>query len=157
MEALRITNREQLKAEIWRLKGVDDQLVLALHERVENPKAVLSTIGTLFQKRDKNNKIVSTGFFRSDNMKLLSRLAIPFVLNRTLFRRSSLLVKAMVNLVSQKAISQVSKAGAVNLLDKGKVMLLNTFNIAKRLLSKQKGNPPKPLIRHSGTYRRKIR
>lgn len=55
-----------------------------------------------------------------DYVGLLSRILVPFTLNKTLFRNSGFIVKALVGLVSQKASGYISEDSVTTLWDKAR-------------------------------------
>lgn len=59
---------------------------------------------------DKTNKI--------DFVKLTSRVIIPFVLNKIFFRKSNFIVKTIISLASQGAISSINKNTVAHWVDK---------------------------------------
>jgi hypothetical protein len=72
---------------------------------------------SLFPKSGTVDGIKSAGFFNQDFLGLISRFVLPIALNKTLFRSSNFLVKALVGVLSQKAsgyISEDSVGGVVS-------------------------------------------
>ncbi|TAE35243.1 MAG: hypothetical protein EAY66_09430 [Sphingobacteriales bacterium] len=56
---------------------------------------------------------------KSDWVTILTRVVVPFALNKVFFKKSSFIVKSLISLVSQGAISSVNKntvAGWVDML-----------------------------------------
>ncbi len=77
------------------------------------------------------------GLLHPDIVKLVSRFAIPFTLNKTVFRHSNFLVKALVGLVSQKAAGFVTEDKAESLLTKGKALFNHFFHKEKNVAAER--------------------
>jgi hypothetical protein len=119
MTNLPILNHTDLKNEIYRLKGLEREKGLELKQRFSSPVAIFSTIFSLF-KSDGSDSAKDGGIFKQDFLGVLSRFAIPFALNKTLFRNSNFIIKALVGLVSQKASHFVSEDSVEGVWDKAK-------------------------------------
>jgi hypothetical protein len=117
MTDLPILSHTDLKNEIYRLKGLEREKGAAIRAHFSSPGAIFSTIFSLF-KGDPNDK--DGGIFNQDFLGVLSRFAIPFALNKTLFRKSNFIIKALVGLVSQKASHFISEDSVENVWDKAK-------------------------------------
>lgn len=117
MTDLPILSHQDLKNEIYRLKGLEREKGAAIHARFSSPGAIFSTIFSLF-KGDPNDK--DGGIFKQDFLGVLSRFAIPFALNKTLFKNSNFIIKALVGLVSQKASHFISEDSVESVWDKAK-------------------------------------
>ena len=121
---LLIGSIDDLRAEILRLKEAEREKSIALSERFRSPSAVFSTVMTIFPKQ--GDGVKKSSFFDQDIVGLISRVALPFTLNKTLFRHSNFIVKALVGLVSQKASHFITEDavtgvwGKVTSLFKGK-------------------------------------
>lgn len=102
-----IKNSSDLREEIMRLKGVEKQQSDALIKRVSSLSGLFSAIVSIFP--GPNAADGSKGFFEQDIVGLLSRILLPFTLNKTIFRHSNLLVKAFVGYASQKASHLISE------------------------------------------------
>jgi len=124
-----IRNIVDLRAEIARLKDSERQQSVAISNRFNSLSSLLSTIGSLFPKA--NPATGSKGFFEQDLVSLLSRIILPFTLNKTIFRNSNFLVKALVGVVSQKASKFINEETVALLWDK-----------VKDLFSKKEEEPP---------------
>jgi hypothetical protein len=98
-----IENIDDLRLEIYRLKGVEREQSIALGKRLGTPSALFSTIFSLFVKPQSAGAEKNGGFFDQDIVSLISRVALPFLLNKTFFRRSNFIIKSIVSLLSQKA------------------------------------------------------
>jgi hypothetical protein len=130
---LHIRNIDDLRSEISRLKDVKQQQEIALGERFSGPGAIFSTVMSLFPK-----SAATDAFKGQDLVGLLSRIALPFALNKTVFRNSNFLVKTIVGLVSQKASHFISEDSVSGLVDKAKSLL------SKIGIGKKENTPSKP-------------
>ena len=131
MEAIAITNAQELQAEIQRLRAVQAEQKTALGLRFSSPAAIFASARSLFPKKEGS---AAGGLLHPDIVNLVSRFAIPFTLNKTVFRHSNFLVKALVGLASQKAAGLVNEKSAESLLTKGKAL----FN---QIIHKEKHAP----------------
>ena len=109
MEYISIRSREDLRAEILRLEGVSREQARVIGAHFNSPGAVFSTIFSLFSNRSKYQNEKDDGIMSQDFVGLISRFVLPLVLNRTIFRNSNFLIKAVVGLVSQKASHFISE------------------------------------------------
>ena len=114
-----IRNISDLRDEILRLKGQERDQSVAIGLRFKNFSSTISTLGSLFPRSISADGI-STSFFDQDLVGLISRFVLPFTLNKTIFRHSGFLVKALVGLVSQKASHFISEDSVMGLWDKVK-------------------------------------
>jgi len=135
-----IRNISDLRGEIYRLKDLEQEQSIAIGQRFKNFSSTISTLGTLFP-RSLSPEGKSTSFFDQDLVGLISRFLLPFTLNKTIFRNSGFLVKAIVGLVSQKASHFISEDTVVGLWDKVK-SLFDKKEKKGRDLSDEKGIPP---------------
>jgi len=119
---LPITNINNLKSEIERLRGLEQQQSSALANRFSSPSTVFSTVFSLFSGTPGGEHVKSSGFFNQDFVGLISRFVLPLTLNKTLFRNSNFLVKALVGLVSQKASHLITEDSVVGIWDKIKTL-----------------------------------
>ena len=111
-----------LRIEISRLKSVEKEQGAAIHKRFSSPSALLSTIFSLFPKSNNAEGEKTGGFFEEDFFGLISRFLLPFTLNKTLFRNSNFITKAVVGLVSQKAAHFITEESVIGLWDKIKTL-----------------------------------
>jgi len=114
---LPIKSHADLKSEIYRLQGLEREKSLELRARFNGPGAIFSTIMSLFKGDHSNEK---DGVFQQDFLGVLSRFALPFALNKTLFRKSNFIIKAIVGFVSQKASHYISEDSVESVWDKAK-------------------------------------
>lgn len=116
---LPIRNINDLNSEIARLTGLQQQQKEALHERFNGPSALFSTVLSLFPKSPTADSIRGN-LLNQDYFGLLSRIILPFALNKTLFRHSNFIIKALVGMLSQKASHFISEDSVTSLWDKAK-------------------------------------
>lgn len=114
-----IRNIDDLHSEIARLSGLRNQQKGALNERFSSPSAIFSTIFSLFPKSSAADSVRSN-LLNQDYFGLLSRIILPFALNKTLFKHSNFIVKALVGMLSQKASHFISEDSVTSLWDKAK-------------------------------------
>ena len=103
-----IYNSNDLRTEIARLENLERERGAVIKQRLSSPGAIFSTVISLF-KGDSNEKDNDGGIFKQDFVGLISRFVLPLALNKTLFRHSNFVVKALVGLVSQKASNYISE------------------------------------------------
>jgi len=113
-----IRNIDTLRSEIARLKDTEREQSIAIGKRFSSLSSVLQTVSSLFPKP--NPATGSKGFFEQDIVSLLSRIILPFTLNKTIFRNSNFLVKALVGIVSQKASKFINEETVALVWDKVK-------------------------------------
>ncbi|MGZ3751406.1 MAG: hypothetical protein ACXVB0_09625 [Mucilaginibacter sp.] len=112
-----IKNISDLKAEIVRLRMIEEQQSTQLKARFNTPSALFHTLISAFPKSSSQGDSSKSGIFNQDLFGILSRILLPLTLNNTLFRNSNFVIKALVGLVSQKAshfISEDSVSGLIN-------------------------------------------
>lgn len=100
---LPIKNIDDLRMEIYRLRGLEREQSVALGKRFSSPSALFSTLFSLFPKSTGADGEKGAGFFDQDIVGLASRFVLPLLLNKTLFRNSNFIVKTLVGILSQKA------------------------------------------------------
>jgi len=111
MADVSINNAGDLKAEIIRLRQLKSEQGTAIQARFSSPSAIFHTFGSLFPG-GKN------GIFNQDIFGLLSRILLPLTLNKTIFRNSNFIVKALVGYLSQKASHFVNEDKVMSIWDK---------------------------------------
>jgi hypothetical protein len=126
-----IKNSWDLKEEIVRLRTLETEKAAALQQRFSSPAAVFSTVYSLFPKTNHNSED-KTNIFNQDFVSLISRFLIPLTLNKTLFKNSGFLIKALVGLVSQKASGYINEESVVGLFDKVKSLFTKKESAEKR-------------------------
>jgi len=110
----------ELREEIVRLKELEQLQGAALKARVSSPGAMFSTLYSLFPRTQHVPGESRSNIFNQDFVSIISRFLIPLTLNKTLFKNSGFLVKALVGLVSQKASGYVNEDAVVGVWDKVK-------------------------------------
>jgi hypothetical protein len=108
MMGLPIKNSDDLKGEIARLKGLEQQQADQLKQHFSSPGAILSTLFNLFPKSDSKEE-KNASLFNQDFIGLLSRIILPIALNKTVFKNSSFIMKAIVGIMSQKASHYINE------------------------------------------------
>jgi len=126
-----IKNSWDLRQEIIRLKGVEEEQSVALKARFSSPVAVLTTLYSLFPKAN-NTGENKTNIFNQDFVSILSRFLIPLTLNKTLFKNSGFIIKALVGLVSQKASGYINEDSVVSVWDKVKHLFSKKEKVDQR-------------------------
>jgi hypothetical protein len=119
-----IKNSWDLKEEIVRLRAQERVQLAAIQERFSSPSAIFSTVYSAFPKGNHTGEDKSN-IFNQDFVSILSRFLIPITLNKTLFKHSGFLVKALVGLVSQKASGYVNEESIGGIWDKAKALIAN--------------------------------
>ncbi len=130
-----IRNIDDLRAEIGRLQQAEREQSAAIIKRFSSLSSVFSTIISIFPKGNVSEG--TKGFFEQDIVSLLSRVVLPFLLNKTIFRRSNFLVKALVGVISQKASNFINEETLVNLWDKAKRL----FQKKEEVIPEHRGIP----------------
>lgn len=116
-----INSHSELKDEIFRLEGLELEHGAAIKQRFSSPGAFFSTLFSLIPKGNSDTTgDKDGGIFNQDLVGVISRFVLPFTLNKTLFRNSNFLVKALVGLVSQKASHYISEDSVEGVWDKAK-------------------------------------
>jgi hypothetical protein len=113
-----IKNSWDLRQEIIRLKELEQEQSLALKERFSSPMAVFSTVYSIFPKSSEGEH--KTNIFNQDYISIISRFLIPLTLNKTLFKNSGFIIKALVGMVSQKASGYINEGSVYGVWDKVK-------------------------------------
>jgi hypothetical protein len=122
-----IRNQSDLRAEIFRLQQAKLEKQIELKQHFKSPGAVLSTVVGLISGGG-DSKSDDKDEPKQDWVGFLSRFIIPLVLNKTLFRGSGFLMKALVGLASQKAANYVSSDTVTGVWDKAKGLLGGLFS-----------------------------
>ncbi len=112
-----IKNIDDLKSEIARLRTQEEVQSIELKARFSTPSAIFHTILSLFPRSSSadgsKGNILNQDFFG-----LISRILLPLTLNKTIFRNSNFLIKAVVGFLSQKASHFISEDSVMGLWDK---------------------------------------
>jgi len=117
-----IKNAWDLKEEIVRLRALEKVQGAAIKQHFSSPAAIFTTVYSLFPKGS-NSGESKTNIFNQDFVSIISRFLIPLTLNKTLFKNSGFLVKALVGLVSQKASGYVNEEAVSSIWDKAKNLI----------------------------------
>ena len=128
MEAV-IYNITDLRAEIYRLKAVKKEQEIAIVGHFNSPAAIFHTVTSFFKSSGplgKQGGLLGSG---QDIVSLISRFAVPFILNKTLFRSSNFIIKTIVGLLSQQASGFINEKSVVSLWDKVISLVPNISNI----------------------------
>jgi hypothetical protein len=134
-----IKNQADLQLEIARLKGVKSDQEANIKQHFNSPRAILGTVISFFTHN--NTDVFSLP--GKDITAWLSKLLLPLTLNKTLFRKSNIVVRSLVGLLSRKASGLVNDKTVSTLWDKVKGILPNA--LAQKLSPKKK----KPLYKLS--------
>jgi hypothetical protein len=126
-----ITNSWQLKEEIVRLRQLEEEKSVALKARFSSPVTVLTTLYSLFPKANSTGEN-KTNIFNQDFVSILSRFIIPLTLNKTLFKNSGFIIKALVGLVSQKASGYINEDSVMSIWDKAKHLFSKKDKVDQR-------------------------
>ncbi|HEY4327428.1 MAG TPA: hypothetical protein VGN20_25820 [Mucilaginibacter sp.] len=116
---VQIKNIDDLRLEIYRLKGLEEQQGFALRQRINSPSALISTIFSLIPRPQIADGIKAAGgLLNMDIVQVISSFLLPFTLNKTLFRRSNLLTKGLVAILSRKVSRFINEESVSNIWDK---------------------------------------
>ena len=150
MMTLPVRTSTELKDEIARLKGLEHQQANQLKQHFSSPGAIFSTIFNLFPKSEDSKEDKNASLFDQDFIGLLSRIILPIALNKTVFKKSGFVVKALVGILSQKASHYINEDSVSDVW--GKIKFVFEENVAHNptvtgILDKIKGifvSKPKP-------------
>lgn len=117
-----INNIDDLRAEIALVKIQKTQQELAIKEHFSSPTAIFNTIFSGLT----TPAVKKALFDPEDLIALVSRLFLPFALNKTLFRNSNFLIKILVGLVSQQASGLINNKTVSTVWDTVKSLLDKT-------------------------------
>jgi hypothetical protein len=117
-----IYNATDLRNEIERLKASKKIQEEAIKSHFNGPVAVFHTVSSLFKGAFSTNDKNSL-FGNQDIIGLASRVILPFILNKTIFRSSNFLIKAAIGLLSQKASGFISEESITSVWDKIKSII----------------------------------
>ena len=120
-----IRNRSDLRTEIFRLQQAKLEKEIALKQHFSSPGAILSTVYGLITGSSKSDDKDEP---KQDWVGFISRFIIPLTLNKTLFRGSGFLMKALVGIASQKAANYVSSDTVTGIWDKAKGLVGGLFS-----------------------------
>ncbi len=138
---LAVKNIADLQSEIIRLEKLRQTQEIDLKQRLRSPSSIFGAVMSLFPKS--GEKPNSSNIFNQDILGLLSRVVLPFTLNKTVFKGSGFLVKTLVGLLSQKASGYISEENAIGIWDKAKGLF---SKVAGGIGKKDRG--PEPHLHH---------
>jgi len=101
-----ITNIDELRTEIERLRLKKQFQKNELKQHFNSPLSTFNAIRLLFHRDKKDIKPFTS---HADIFTWLSKTALPFTLNKTLFRKSSIIIKWLVRMLSRKVAPQINK------------------------------------------------
>ncbi|MDP9047967.1 MAG: hypothetical protein M3N14_07505 [Bacteroidota bacterium] len=110
-----------------------------LKQRFSSPSAIFASLYSLFSGSPASDGAPKHNIFDQDFVALISRILLPFTLNKTLFRNSGFIVKAIVGLVSQKASGFINEKSVTSIWDRAKSVVAHLINKADEKLPKRKG------------------
>lgn len=114
-----INNINDLRNEIARLRVVKNEQEAAIKQHFSSPSAIISTVMSGFGGDSSKG-----GFFKADDLiSLVSRFVLPFALNKTFFRHSNFIVKAIVGVLSQSASGFINEKSLASVWDKIKAII----------------------------------
>lgn len=138
---LPIRNISDLKGEIFRLKELEREQGAVLKQRFGSPSAIFASVYSLFSGSHTSDGTAKRSIFDQDFVALLSRILLPFTLNKTLFKNSGFIVKALVGLVSQKASGFINEDSVTSIWDKAKSLFTNLVHKKNDVTPAHKGVP----------------
>lgn len=113
-----ILNREQLVAEINRLEALKHEQELILKPQLNSPANIFASVVKLFKGSGGDSQKFTEVFKAKDFYGVAAKFIMPLLLNKTLFRKSNFIVKAIVAMVSQRAGSAVNQNLVENITNK---------------------------------------
>lgn len=125
MTGITIKNIDDLRSEIARLAVAEHEQSILLKQRFKSPSAIFASALSLFPKSATADGIKSAGFFKQDFLGLISRFVLPLALNKTVFKGSNFIVKALVGVISQKASNYISEDAVTSVWGKVKGLFSN--------------------------------
>jgi hypothetical protein len=134
-----IQNIDDLRNEISRLKGLEQQQSAAIAQRFRSPGAILTTLVSLVTGNSGGSKVT---LFDQDIVGLISRIVLPFTLNKTIFRKSGFIVKTLVSVLSQRASTFITEDGVVSLWEKAKGLFTKNKEHESQHEHEHRGVPP---------------
>jgi hypothetical protein len=129
--AAAIETIDDLRQQIALLKHQKHEQEQAIKLRFSGLKNTVDTLVGLLPHRDKPNAD-GTETHHDDWFTLVSRCILPAILNKTLFRKSNMLTKAVVALVSQQAANFINSETVTMLWSKIAPWLNKNANRKKR-------------------------
>ncbi len=145
-----INNLAELQSRIKVLKIVSAEHELFFHQKVQSVKEVLSGPSHIFTKIKfmlgfgGKKSIGGKKPAQSDWVTNMTRVLIPYIINKTLFRKSGFIIKTVISLLSQATVSSklVNKNTFSNLIDKATGLINSTISGKKKPKKIDYGIPP---------------
>lgn len=107
---MRIHNIDELRAEIVQLKHKKKEQELAIKKHFSSPSAIIGTLVSTVKHSD-----AAASLFNLDEIiGMVSRLVLPVALNKTIFRKSNFITKAVVAMLSQQASGLINESTIVS-------------------------------------------
>ena len=100
-----ITNITELRAEILQLKLKKSSQERELKQHFNSPKAIWNTATVLF-RRSKHSDTTAAPL---DIWNRISKALLPLTMDKTLFRKSNFMVKAVVRMITRNAAKHIDK------------------------------------------------
>jgi len=132
-----ISNLHDLRNEIARLRIVKNEQEAAIKQHFSSPAAIIGTVFSGFGSQKGKGGFINT----DDIISLVSRFVLPLVLNKTIFRSSNFIVKALVGLLSQSASGLINEKNLTSAWDKIRSLIPEKW-INKNKTRKDYGIPP---------------
>ncbi|OCX50474.1 hypothetical protein BEL04_22085 [Mucilaginibacter sp. PPCGB 2223] len=133
-----INNIADLRNEIARLQIVKAEQEAAIKEHFSSPSAIIGTVMSGFGG-DKGKG----SFFKADDIvSLISRFVLPFALNKTIFRKSNFIIKAIVGMLSQSASGFINEKSVASVWGKLKSIIPQKWTAKKSGKPVDYGIPP---------------
>ncbi len=119
---LAIKDITELRKEIANLEVIESQQAFVIKKRFNSPAAIFATAFSLFAK-EPGEKTKHTNLFNKDLVSILSKVILPFTLNKTIFRNSNFITKFLVNMASQRASSLITQNTVISFWDRIKNLM----------------------------------
>lgn len=127
-----VQNIDDLRNEILRLEVLKQEQEIALKPRFSSPIALFHTAMTVFPKSSASSERLNLAtFLNQDFIALASRVLLPLTLNKTLFKRSNFIIKALVGMLSQKASGLINEETVTGTWGKAKAIFSKMFKKGK--------------------------
>lgn len=93
------------------------QKVSEVKQRLASPLKFYNRITSMFSGKENSQQNTSSNSEKPDWVNLLARVGVPFVINKLVFKKSGFIVKALISLFSQGAITSVNKNSVAHWVD----------------------------------------
>lgn len=136
------TNLADLKGEIARLKLRKKEQEKHIGDKFSSPLASAATIITLFKGKDTGEKKPGLeSLYRSDLVSALSRVVLPFMVNKLFFPKAGFITRAIATFISRKAAKKVDSDMLAGVIGKVKGLFGDKKRTKRRLVTDY-GIPP---------------